>query len=168
MEPVCRWCGEHAWRTLDSMKDKWVALFEREHERAMRECQQLETLYKEVCWYNFETRCRTWTEPWHESWHRSPVQLTGHSYKQEWKNGRLRETATFPVWYSGPISGAPALPPEIILSELRDAQEYSRFTHEQQSAPHDWAPGGHKYEALVRQGDGAQAYHALYSQRRYK
>ena len=148
------------------MRDKLRQRFEREWQRACREYQQLQRLYKEVCWYNFETTCRSWQEPWHVTWSDSFVTFVGHSYATEWRNGRLREYATFPLYYFGTISDAPKIPPEMVLKELKDAERYMHEAYMQVYAPDDWAPGGHKYEALVREGEGAQAYHALYFQRR--
>ena len=140
--------------------------FKHEFADAMREYQALLNLYKDVCWYNFETHARTWQEPWHESFALSPIAFHGVSVKHEWKHGRLREIGHFPLYYSGPIKDAPPLPPMIIYEELKQAEEYSKWAHEQQWAAYDWAPGGHKYEKLVRESEGAQAYHALYYYRK--
>ena len=165
MEPHCPWCEQRALVTHEAMRDKLRQCFEREYHRAFREHQQLEALYKNVCWYHFETSCRSWQEPWHVTWSDSFVTFHGHSYATEWRGGRLREFATFPLYYFGMISEAPKIPPEIVLKELKAAEEYMHAAYMQIYAPDDWAPGGHKYERLVREGEGAQAYHALYSQR---
>ena len=76
--------------------------FEADYKLAQREVEQLTKLYSDACWYNFETRCRSWKEPWHESWDASPISLR--------------------KYYTGSIRDAPALPPAIIFTELQHAK----------------------------------------------
>ena len=70
------------------------------------------------------------------------------------------------VWYSGPVSDVPPLPPIIIYRELQQAREYRNFMREQMVAPHTFAPGGREYEKLLRESDGVKEYDRLYMQRR--
>ena len=123
--------------------------FEGEHTRAQLECKRLSELFKNVCWYNFETKCRTWKSPWPESWEMSNIELHGTRIEVDTRNGRDREIGHFPVYYSGPVRDAPALPPEILLNELKDASDYLKFTLQQCTAAHDWAPGGSLYNKLL-------------------
>ena len=142
-------------------KEGFFNSFDREHARAKREYRQLVGLWRDVCWYNFETNCRKWTDPWHSSMYGSWIELHGHSFCTKWQNGRLVESGTFPVWYSGVLGEAPHLPPEILLDEIDEAKKYVEFTAEQRWAPYDYAPGGRKYQQLLREGDGVRAYNAL-------
>ena len=135
--PLCNGLRGHK-RLQDAMfKD-----FEADYKLAQREVEQLTKLYSDACWYNFETRCRSWKEPWHESWDASPISLR--------------------KYYTGSIRDAPALPPAIIFTELQHAKDYARYMHTQRFAPYDWAPGGICYEAMLRQSPGVAAYNALF------
>ena len=138
---MCRDCNSHLF-----YKDKMAGRFEREYKRAKDEYECLKEVLREVCWYNFETQCRHWRGPWPESQEESP--LTLHGYRQTCVNGRVH--GCFPVYYSGPMKDAPPLTPDILLSEMRDALEYMQHAKIQQTAPYDWAPGGHLYEELRR------------------
>lgn len=123
--------------------------FEREFEDAKAEVARLETLLTDVCWYNFETVCRAWDHPWPKSQPTSAIQLHAIRQKRWFNKGHLREQVTFPLYFKGVVQDAPALPPQVVLGELLQAREYMQFCEEQVSAPYDWAPGGHKYEALA-------------------
>jgi hypothetical protein len=125
--------------------------FEGEHTRAQLEYQRLTALFKDVCWYNFETKCRSWKEPWAESWEGSEIELYGLRIEVDTRHGRDREIGYFPVYYRGSIEDAPSLPPEILLNELKDASDYMEYTLKQCTAPHDWAPGGKLYEQLLKE-----------------
>jgi hypothetical protein len=59
------------------LKDLMCEEFEAEHQRAKDECDRLNALFKDVCWYNFETQCRAWREPWPVSWLDSRIELHG-------------------------------------------------------------------------------------------
>ena len=111
---------------------------------------RLSALFKDVCWYNFETVCNTWKGPWRYSDPDSKVTLDGMRFRQHWIRGCLMEHGTFPVYYDGPVHSAPALPPNIVLIELMAAKEYMDLCERNRSAPLDWAPGGCKYNALLR------------------
>ena len=124
--------------------------FEREYRDACVEYDRLQELFRDVCWYNFETTCRAWAPPWRESRQDSEVQLLGMSFRRKWSRGRLIEHGHFPSYYTGVIRDAPVLPPQVVLSELRAAEEYMGACKTQMSAPRDWAPGGRLYENLAR------------------
>ena len=128
----------------------YVARFEREHSDAQDEFMRLSELFKDVCWYNFETECRVWGHPWRQSKPDSFVELHAHRYSKFWNRGHLCETAKYPYYYQGAVNDAPRLPPQIVLNELREAEAYVKACSEQISAPCDWSPGGAKYEALRR------------------
>lgn len=100
--PLCNGLRGHT-RLKDAMFDE----FEVDYKQAEREVQQLTQLYRDACWYNFETRCRSWKEPWHESWDASPISLR--------------------KYYTGSIRDAPALPPAIVFTELQQAKDYACF-----------------------------------------
>ena len=122
---------------------------------AEEECARLRTLFTDACWYNFETRCRSWRPPWHPSWPGSELAL--HTYRFD----RSPTHSTRPFWFWGQIKDAPPLPPEIILKELNDAQEYLAYMRDAKFAPFDYAPGGQKYEELMREGEGARLFAEL-------
>lgn len=130
--------------------DWYVDRFEREYKMARDEFLRLSALFKDVCWYNFETVCNTWKGPWRYSYPDSLVTLHGMRFRQHWLRGCLMEHGTFPMYYEGPVRDAPALPPQIVLEELMAAKVYMDRCNEERSAPLDWAPGGAKYKALVR------------------
>ena len=140
------------------IKNAMCEEFEKEHTRACDEVNELTALFKEACWYNFETSCSHWEQPWHKSWGGSYVQMIGRR--------PMRRGQRPLVWYSGPVSDAPPLPPIIIYRELQQAREYRNFMREQMVAPHTFAPGGREYEKLLRESDGVKEYDRLYMQRR--
>jgi hypothetical protein len=129
-------------------QDRYVDLFEREYQDAKDEFLRLTQLFKDVCWYNFETVCRSWEAPWRKSVPSSTVELLGYNVTRWWNNGHMRERCRCPTWYYGEVRHAPKLPPLIVLTELLAAKEYMFACEQQISAPYDWAPGGKRYEAL--------------------
>lgn len=131
-------------------RDYYVDKFEREYKSACDEYDRLRQLFKDVCWYNHETHVRKWQQPWRRSFPDSPVELHSHRYSKFWNRGHLREAASFPYYYSGAVEAAPHLPPQIVLAELQKAGEYVQACKENVTAPLDWAPGGSKYESLLR------------------
>jgi hypothetical protein len=134
----CRGLRGHA-----RIKDAMCKEFEQLHAAACIEHARVLELYKRGCWYNFEVGCRTWRNPWHESLGACGISLGS--------------------WYAGSIAGAPALPVEILEREVAAAAAEVRRCKEQCSAPHDWAPGGRRYEQLCRASPGAAAYGILYT-----
>jgi len=125
---------------------------DKEYRSAKREAKRLGFLYKEACWYNFETQARHWNEPWHET--NENTRLCMHSHKYGTRG--TREVGVFDIYYYGIQSGAPPLPPEIVASELRVAQAYEKRLEEERFAPYDWAPGGRKYEQHRRECETAK------------
>ena len=149
-------CGRRGHERLkaalaEELHAEWIA--------ARSESARLAHLFKDMCWYNFETNCRSWNTPWHPSWGYSPITLNGT--RATATNGR--EQVDFPIWYSGPVMTAPTLPIEIIFNELHEAAEYERHLEDSVWAPYDWAPGGRKYEQLLREGEGVRAFEQLQS-----
>ena len=124
--------------------------FEREYRQARDEYQRLQQLWYDVCWYNFEVEACKWKGPWRYSYPDSEVKLNSYRFDQYWQRGNLMESGSFPVYYSGPVCEAPPLPPDVVLHEMREAKRYMDICEQERSAPIDWAPGGVKYEALVR------------------
>lgn len=135
-----------AQKTLDFYVDR----FAQEYREARDEYLRLCYLFKDVCWYNFETACSSWRAPWRASVPQSDVHLQGVRIRQHWRRGHLMEHTTFPDWYLGPVDAAPPLPPEIVLVEMKAAKEYMHACERQMSAPLDFAPGGAAYQELVR------------------
>ena len=145
--------------------DWYTARFEREYKDARTEYLRLSELFRDVCWYNFETTCRNWCGPWHRSQLDSEIELLAMSFNRKWSRGCLMEHGHFPVYYCGSIRKAPALPPEIVLHELKAAKAYMDACETQTTAPHDWAPGGSLYEQLARQtlvGNGVTTSQCVY------
>ena len=130
------------------LKDALCEEFEDEFHAAQMECNRLQKLFKDVCWYNFETQCQHWNRPWPTSWPASPIALHGVRIEINTRNGRDRETGHFPIYFEGSIQDAPPLPPIIILTEMRAAAAYLEECRTQCSAPYDWAPGGSRYLEL--------------------
>jgi hypothetical protein len=121
-------------------------LFKREYRWACDEVSRLNSLFKDVCWYNFETECRSWKYPWRQTELDSQIDMIGMVFDTQ----PFRETASFPVWYAGPIRHAPSLPPQIVVEEQRLARAYREKCRVQLTACEDWAPGGSKYEQLCK------------------
>ena len=139
--PLCNGLRGHK-RLKDAMYDE----FDAEYKKSVLEVKHLQTLYKMVCWYNFETQCRTWQDPWHESWEDTIVSLR--------------------KYYTGSVRDAPSLPPAVVQLELQAAQDYALYMSQQRYAPYDYAPGGREYERMLRESPGVAAYDALHSKAR--
>lgn len=136
--------------------------FDMEYKKACEEYNQLKRLLDDVYWYYFETMCYHWKPPWYVSMGGSEISLNG--CRNVCVDG-CRMYCTYPIWYSGAIAAAPQLPPSIVLSEVNQAKAYMLFMREQRDAPYDWAPGGEKYQQLLREGAGVHAYDILHSKR---
>lgn len=143
-------------------KDELHEYFYREHLRAQEEHRRLLSLLREVAWYNFELKCSTWRSPWPESWTDTSLTLCGACYQEINRRGRVRESGRFPVYYHGPLRDAPALPPEVVFREVQMAADLVEETRDRINDPYDWAPGGDKWEKLVRESSSA----VLYEERR--
>ena len=130
--------------------DWYEGRFKREFRDAKSEYWRLCELFKDVCWYNFETSCANWREPWPQTDQQSYVELQGLVFHRKWHRGCWIEHGNFPFYYCGPVRDAPKCPPEILLNELEDARRYMLACERQVTAPTDWAPGGPLYEELRR------------------
>ena len=148
-EDSCYLC--HGLRGHNRLKQTMCDVFEDELTDATRELDRLLELFKDVCWYNFETKCRTWSYPWPSSIESSFIELHGSAIDLDDSRGRRREVGRFPLFYAGSVEHAPSLPPQIILNEIQDAIDYKNECEQHRSAPFDWAPGGKLYNELLMQ-----------------
>lgn len=147
---------------------RYFERFDREYRAAVREYKTLRELYNRVVWYQFEVTCSNWKDPWFESMRQSAVYLHGYSEQMIWSNGRRVIQRCAPMWYAGTIESAPQLPPEILYTEMMMAKEYMDRVREDRWDPYEYAPGGRKYEALLRESEGVAMYSALLSSKKRK
>ena len=131
-------------------KDEFYEVFFRWYKEALQEYFRLKSLFKDVAWYNFETKARSWTGPWPPTVQQSFVKLEGASYKRYRTRRGEREAAMFPVYYEGAVEYAPELPPKIVLAEVEKAADLCKMLEKQCYAPYDWAPGGDEYNYMLR------------------
>jgi len=153
---LCRGLRGHARLLQDTYE-----LFDAEYRRSVVEWQCLLELFRDVCWYSFETKCRDWRDPWFATLGDSRIELFGIITT---RHGHA-EVTDFPPYYIGPISDAPSLPIEIVLLELQAAYQYMLEKRKERTACYDYAPGGRAYEQLLREGSGVRAYQAMASSR---
>lgn len=125
--------------------------FANEHTRACIELKRLQLLWENARWYNFECQARKWRTPWLESVGESEMILRGARYTTVNNRARRKQKSEDPIWYKGPCDDAPPLPPQILYNELKAAQELVEFHLTNCTAPYDWAPGGDKYEQMLRE-----------------
>ena len=137
----------HHWRLKEALSTE----ADEQLVKARRECQRLAALFKEICWYNFETVCRNWRGPWNQSQQQSRIVLHGSRLTEHVRNGRTYESAEFPVWYDGALGQAPKLPPQIILNELQIAYDHMVSLETLKCPVFDWTPGGAKDIKLLRE-----------------
>jgi hypothetical protein len=123
--------------------------FETEYKSAMAEYLRLKLLFKDVCWYTFESVARDWHYPWRQSHQDIFITLHGIRFNQFWNKGKLYEQGEFPLYYAGPLSDAPVVCPTIVLKELQDAREYVDVCEDYLNAHEDWKPGGKRYNRLL-------------------
>ena len=139
--------------------DEYCSVFQKDYNFAQLELSRLQQLVQEVMWYNFETVAKNWGYPWPASILDSALKLHGQRYYcVKSKSGRSTEKAEFPCYYYGATKDAPPLPPEIVLSELKLAYEYTQQCAKNCNAPYDYAPGGREYETLLRTSAGVKAF----------
>ena len=160
---LCRGLRGH-----ERIKDAMCVEFDKEYEAALLERRRLSELFNEVCWYNFETQCRSWNSPWMESLGASCVRLSAQQHTKRMRCGRLVEKSRYPPYYSGSVKNAPQVPPDVVLLELKAADEAVAYWAEQRFAPHEFAPGGRKYEELLRKGEGVRLFTQLCSNAKLK
>lgn len=150
---MCRGLRGH-----DRLKDSLSVPLEREYQRAIFEVERLTCLYRDVCWFNFETHCREWVSPWPESWDASIISLHGARWEPSRTNRESDAHGMRLVWYMGTIADAPHCPPEIIYNEIKDATEYLNRARDNRLAAYSYAPGGREYERLIRESEGVRLY----------
>lgn len=155
---MCECCDddETERRVHTAEMDAYHEHFYAEWLHAYEEMTRLASLCKEVQWYSFETHARHWKDPWYATIEESYVHLFAARYERIHRRGRVRERGSYPVYYSGPISHAPPLPPQIMITEYNDACKYESTCRARVSAPYDWAPGGQLYEEHARKSLGAR------------
>ena len=154
----CPLCGDDESIHVKEM-DRYHELFMAEYCDLKMEHSRLEALFRQVVWYNFETVARTWRFPWPETMMDSKLVLHGTRFEKiKTRGGRDREKGSFPVYYSGSVRNAPTLPPEVVLAEVKAAFKDVQEAEERLSDPYEWAPGGRKYEQMLRESDGVQMY----------
>jgi hypothetical protein len=107
-------------------------------------------MFANVCWFNFEINCKSWGPPWYATILNTNVELCSYRYEVIRNGNREYETAEFPIYYKGTVQDAESIPPEIILSELRDVAEDLHHCKEDLLAVDSFAPGGMDYEHLRR------------------
>lgn len=160
----CELCGKSERAVHTAAMHEIADGFERELTRLMVERARIVALLKDVMWYNFEVTVRGWKDPWPESFMGSILELHAHRYDVvPTRGGRLCEKAHFPLYYSGSVAHAPPLPPDICMRELEDVTSAIEYMKECILAPYEWAPGGRRYEEMMRTSEGVSAYYALSS-----
>lgn len=143
---------------LEAM-DAYSRHFLKEHMYARQELERLETMLRDIAWYNFEVVARGWKHPWPEHAVSATLELYGMRCElMQRRGGHVAEKCTFPTYYSGPVDDAPPLPPEIILQEVQFQRELVKHTEAACTAPYEWAPGGRLYEKMVRESEGVAAF----------
>ena len=148
---------------MEVEKDRYATRLYREYFNARMEWEQLNELHRHALWYNFEVGALKWNDPWREAAYDSFLTLHGARYGQQRQFGRRHMYGCFPVYYRGPVRDAPPLPAEILLVETRLAREHMEELRQRLNDPYDWAPGGHKYEKLLRESPGVAAYEKMRS-----
>ena len=117
---------------------------------ALDELTRLHYLANEARWYNFEVACRGWKHPWHESVPDSMIELL--TLKSDGKRQNLS------CWYRGTLEKAPMLPWRVINDELEDAKRYLEEVMQVRYSISSWAPGGYKYEEMIRTSPHVATY----------
>jgi len=130
--------------------DEYAEHFAREYRFALQEEDRLKSLMRDAFWYNVAQV--GWL-----GWGRS-CELFGVRSELIRKRGHVAEKLSFPVYYHGPTNVAPPLPPQILMVELEMAKKLVEDTREACSAPYDWAPGGRRYEQMMRESPGVAAF----------
>ena len=133
-----------------TMREKYRSQFLREYQDAAEEHSRLNTMFKNVMWYNFETHCRSWGPPWPKSVANSIVRMPSARHRRFFSRGKLISRTDRGWWYVGCVSDAPQLPPMILLNEVRLAKVEVTRCEQQLTATDDWAPGGKLYMELAR------------------
>ena len=144
----------------DAERDRYERLFWSEFQDAREEWRRLSEVLRHALWYNFEVNAANWKSPWRETDEFANLTLHGarsNTYVVS-RSGRRYYHSSNPVYYQGPVRDAPPLPPEILQREVQAACEYKDAMLERCDDPSEYAPGGRKYEQLVRESPGALEY----------
>ena len=107
------------------------------------ELQRVQRHLHKAYWYQFELTCKNWKEPWHESLLDSQIAMPNN---------------VLGYWFIGSIADAPKLPVAILEIELRECRRAVAALEEASTAATDWAPGGQKYERLLRSSTMVELY----------
>jgi hypothetical protein len=166
---TCEGCGEGDERAIHlKAMDEYHEHFTKEHHFLLQEYKRMQTLLKDVIFYNLGTVASKWKGM--RSWETNEfilgydVELHTQRYRMvPTRGGRHCEKADFPIYYQGDLEGAPPLPPAIVLDEVKRIQEEVRVAEANCAAPYEWAPGGRKYEQMLRESEGVAAYRAISS-----
>lgn len=149
MGDECQLCngnkGFHE-RAQDQIHDS----LKKEISRAVDELKQLTRVFKDVLWYSFETNCRNWDEPWRHNNSHATLALHGFRITKHKHHGRTHWQGEFPVWWSGPAGQAIHIPPQILHSDLLEAEAYVSYLQQRLMDCYIYAPGGSEYEKLRR------------------
>lgn len=122
--------------------------FEEEYTELAMEYERLSGLFREVCWYEFERQCLTWKDPWHG--YLRTLHLHTIRIEHVWRRGFRHDIGHFPLYYEGHPRYAPPLPPAILANELTNMLEEMAIALDNCTAAQDWAPGGDKYNELLK------------------
>ena len=143
--------------------DEYAEHFAREYRFALQELDRLKTLLRDAMWYNFDVvswQSGCFGQRWY---YNRTTELYAVRSELIRKRGHTAEKVSFPVYYHGEVATAPRLPPEILMSEVESAKRLVEETREACSAPYEWAPGGRRYEQMIRESPGVAAFYATSS-----
>lgn len=122
--------------------------FEEEYDQLKMEYGRLCELFRDVCWYEHERRSMSWAHPWYG--HVKDLHLHGYRIESVWRRGHRHDFWRFPLYYEGHPSDAPPLPVNIVANELATMLTELEVARANCTAAQDWAPGGCKYELLLK------------------
>jgi hypothetical protein len=112
---------------------------------------RLKALWYDVMWFNFEVKALDWQSPWPTTIPETALTLHGIRFQiaERESRGGTYETCEFPVYYSGPVSDAEAIPVMILWKELEMAAYYEIDCKTSASHVDSYAPGGFDYRDLL-------------------
>ena len=90
-------------RGHERLRDALFTELDIQYQKARDEYKLLQALFRDCCWYNFETACRSWQDPWHVSWEQSMISLDGMRVETDRNSLKI----TYPIWYRGVVRDAP-------------------------------------------------------------
>ena len=149
MEDGCELCnGNNGFH--QRAKNQIHKAIKREIECAVDELKQLTAVFKDILWYSFETNCRNWGPPWRPTNSHATLTLHGYRATKHMHHGRIHWKGEFPVWWSGRVHEAIPIPPNILTSDIVEAESYVSYLQERLMDCYTYAPGGSEYEKLRR------------------